>query len=109
MYFVTDPAIGFELECRGIPLDNSSEKVTPIGEYDAISARLKGNHLIIPDIPYNLSRAPTAETISDSIKRIVTEAVVGGPEGKSVKFSSNPEIGMTIGNEIVGSPQRSTG
>lgn len=101
MSFVTDPAIGFELECRGIPLNNSSEKVISIGEDYLISARLKGKAFIIPGVSYNPNWALTAETISDSIKRITTEVVVGGPEGKGVKFSSNPEIGITVGNEIV--------
>lgn len=101
MSFITDPAIGFELECRGIPLNNSSEKATSVGEDYCISARLKGSAFIIPGITHSPNWALTAETISDSIKRIATEAVVGGPEGKGVKFSSDPEIGMTIGNEIV--------
>lgn len=101
MLFISDPAIGFELECRGIPLDNSSEKATSIGEDYHISACLKGNAFIIPGATHSSNWALTAETVSNSIKRIATEAVVRGPEGKGVKFSSNSEIGMTIGNEIV--------
>lgn len=101
MPFISDPAIGFELESRGIPLDNSSEKATSIGEDYHIFACLKGNAFIIPGATHSLNWTLTAETISDSIKRIATEAVVRGPEGKGVKFSSDSEIGMTIGNEIV--------
>lgn len=101
MSSTTDPAIGFELECRGIPLENYSKEVTSIGKHYPISARLKGNAFIIPGMLHSPNWAFTAETISDSIGRIATEAVVRGPEGKGVKFSSNAEIGMTIGNEIV--------
>lgn len=101
MPVASNPSIGFELECRGIPLDNSNPKVLALGSDYKVSACLKGKPFIIPGIPKNSNWSITAETISDSIKRIATEAIIAGPDGKGVKFSSNPEIGLTIGNEIV--------
>lgn len=99
----SEPAIGFELECRRIALENHSEAVASISNDYETSAHLKGKPFIIPGIPKYPNWSLTAETLSDSIKRIATEAKVAGPdrEGTGVKFSSNPEIGATIGKEIV--------